>query len=377
MPACLNDDDDTPVSVVAVIPCFNEEACIAELHARLGEACRAVAGDSFRIVLVNDASTDRTWPLIRALSATDPHVIGVDLSRNHGHQLALMAGLAMANGERIFVADADLQDPPELLIPMMERLDAGADVVYGQRRKREGESLFKRTTGSLFYRFLDRLTDIPIPRDTGDFRLMTRRALEAVLAMPEQFPFVRGMVSWVGYRQEAFVYDRAKRFAGTTHYPLAKMLRLAIDAITGFSTVPLRLASYLGILLSILSIPLIGYTLVSWLLGETVAGWASLMTVVVFLGGVQMLVLGLIGEYLGRTYMQTKGRPLFLIQEITGTVSMPQYARANRFGFLGQIPSTPPRSANPASPHVIALDKAPDPASEAAAGRTQYREGRQ
>jgi dolichol-phosphate mannosyltransferase len=291
---------------------------MGELHGRLSAACRQAVGDGYEIVLVNDGSTDGTWQTIERLAAQDGHVVGVDLSRNHGHQLALTAGLAIASGERIFIIDADLQDPPELLGPMMHRMDEGADVVYGKRRRREGDTAFKRLTASLFYRLLDRMTEVTIPVDTGDFRLMSRRALDALLAMPEQYRFVRGMVSWIGYRQEAFVYDRAERFAGSTKYPLAKMVRLAFDAVTGFSILPLRMASHLGIILAALSVPLILYIIVSWLSGAVVEGWASLMAVVVVLGSAQMLVLGLIGEYLGRTYMQTKQRPLFLIRDVIG-----------------------------------------------------------
>lgn len=326
------------ISLSAVVPCYNEEDCIAELYARLSAACVEAGELSYEIILVNDGSKDKTWSLIKQLSESDPHVVGVNLSRNHGHQLALTAGLTVANGQKIFIIDADLQDPPELLIPMMAQLNDGADVVFGQRRKREGETVFKRVTASIFYRFLDRMTEFPIPRDTGDFRLITRRALEALLAMPEQFRFVRGMISWIGFRQEACIYDRASRYAGTTNYPFTKMLRLAIDAITGFSTKPLRLASHLGIMLALFSIPLIAYIIISWISGEAVEGWTSLMAIVVVLGSVQMLVLGLIGEYLGRTYIQTKARPLFIVQDILGHLSEEQIARVNQMGFFQFIP---------------------------------------
>lgn len=344
--------------VSAVVPCYNEQDCIAELYGRLSAACKEVAEDDYEIILINDGSKDSTWSLIEQMSNRDPRVIGVNLSRNHGHQLALTAGLSIAQGERIFIIDADLQDPPELLAPMMARIDAGTDVVFGQRRRREGETLFKRVTASMFYRFLDYLTEFPVPRDTGDFRLITRRALEAFLAMPEQYRFVRGMVSWIGYRQEAFVYDRASRFAGTTSYPFVKMLGLAVDAITGFSIQPLRLASHFGILLATLSVPLIAYIIISWISGRTVEGWTSLMAIVVMLGSVQMLVLGLIGEYLGRTYMQTKGRPLFIVQDIAGSVSQPQYARINRLGFFQDVPRFDVSVRDEASPEVTARGEA-------------------
>jgi dolichol-phosphate mannosyltransferase len=281
----------------AVVPCYNEIECIGELHGRLSAACRDAVGDDYEIVLVNDGSKDGTWAAIERLTAEDPHVIGVDLSRNHGHQLALTAGLAIVAGARIFIIDADLQDSPELPSPMMKRMDEGVDVVYGRRRQREGDGAFKRASVALFYRLLDRLTEINIPTDTGDFRLMSRRALDALLAMPERYRFVRGMVSWIGYRQEPFLYDRAARFAVSTKDPLAKMVRLAFDAVTGFSIQPLRMASHLGLELAVLSITLIVYIIVSWLSGAAVEGWTSLMAVVVVPGSAQMLVLGLIGEY--------------------------------------------------------------------------------
>jgi glycosyltransferase involved in cell wall biosynthesis len=325
---------DTLILVSAVVPCFNEEACIGELYTRLSAACRDSAGESYEIVLVNDGSKDRTWQLIEDLARTDSHVVGVNLSRNYGHQLALTAGLSAAAGQRVFIIDGDLQDPPEMLAPMMERIDAGIDIVFGQRRRRERETHFKLATAAVFYRILDYLTEFPIPRDTGDFRLISRRALDALLAMPEPYRFVRGMFCWIGYPQEAYLYDRTRRFAGTTKYPLTKMFGLAIDAVTGFSIVPLRLASHLGILLALLSIPLISYVVIGWISGNTVEGWTSLMAVVVILGSVQMLVLGLIGEYLGRTYMQTKGRPLFVVQDVVGPIGEAQYARINRVGFF-------------------------------------------
>jgi dolichol-phosphate mannosyltransferase len=228
------------------VPCYNEIECIGELHGRLSAACRDAVGDDYEIVLVNDGSKDGTWAAIERLTAEDPHVIGVDLSRNHGHQLALTAGLAIVAGARIFIIDADLQDSPELPSPMMKRMDEGVDVVYGRRRQREGDGAFKRASVALFYRLLDRLTEINIPTDTGDFRLMSR---------------------------------------------------LAFDAVTGFSIQPLRMASHLGLELAVLSITLIVYIIVSWLSGAAVEGWTSLMAVVVVLGSAQMLVLGLIGEY--------------------------------------------------------------------------------
>ncbi len=302
-----------------VIPCYNEEACLGELHRRVTRAAEAVAGERYEIVLVNDGSRDGTWEMMQDLARNDPRVLGVNLSRNHGHQLALTAGLDLCQGERILIIDADLQDPPELLSDMMAEMDRRqADVVYAVRRARAGETAFKKATAKLFYRLLDKLTDTPIPVDTGDFRLMSRRALDALLALPEQNRFIRGMVAWVGFRQVPILYDRAERHAGRTKYPLAKMLAFALDAVTGFSTAPLRMASHVGLWLVAASVLLVAYIGFGFLTGQVIPGWTSLMLVVVILGAVQMFVLGLIGEYLGRLYIEAKRRPLYIVSEIAG-----------------------------------------------------------
>jgi len=304
---------NTDLSVV--VPCYNEQDVLTETHRRITEACRSL-GCAYEIVLVNDGSTDRTWPLMQELSKADEHVVAVNLSRNHGHQLALTAGLSQCGGDRVLIIDADLQDPPELLPDMMKRMDAGADVVYGQRRDREGESGFKLCTAYAFYRLIDWLSDTPIPRDAGDFRLMSRRAVDALQAMPERHRFIRGMVSWIGYRQEPIEYDRDARYAGTTKYPVRRMFRFALDAITAFSTKPLQLASLGGVIMGLLALLLIVYAFVSLFMGRTVQGWVSLMAVISVLGSVQLCVLGIIGEYLGRLYEQSKGRPLYLIERV-------------------------------------------------------------
>ena len=302
-----------------VVPCFNEAECLGVLHARLGAAAQAVVGDDYEIVLVNDGSRDASWSIMAGLSATDPHLVALDLSRNHGHQLALTAGLDLCRGQYIFVVDADLQDPPELLGPMMETMaKEEADVVYGVRTERAGETVFKKATAAAFYRLLKSATDVDIPLDSGDFRLMTRRALSVFLAMPEQARFVRGMVAWSGFRQVPFAYSREARFAGETKYPLSKMIRFALDALTGFSTAPLRLASHAGLWLAFGSLLLVVYIFGAWLSGQTIAGWTSLMLVVVVLGAIQMFVLGMIGEYIGRLYTQAKNRPLYIVQNIAG-----------------------------------------------------------
>ena len=302
-----------------VVPCFNEEACLGALHERLGVAARKAVGKDYEIVLVNDGSRDGSWATMQRIAADDPRVVAVNLSRNHGHQLALTAGLDLCRGDHILIIDADLQDPPELLGDMLAAMRSeGADVVYGVRKSRAGETAFKRATAHGFYRLLSRATEVDIPLDAGDFRLMSRRALDALLAMPEQARFIRGMVAWIGFKQVPFAYDRQERFAGETKYPLKKMLRFALDALTGFSSAPLKLASHAGLWLSVGSVLLILYIAFAWLTGRSIQGWTSLMLVVVVLGAVQMFVLALMGEYIGRLYNEAKGRPLYIVQEIAG-----------------------------------------------------------
>jgi len=309
----------TALSLSIVVPCYNEEKCLLELHARLTRTARSVAGDDYEIVLINDGSRDASWEMMRKLAADDARLLAINLSRNHGHQLALTAGLDLCAGERILIIDADLQDPPELLPAMIAEMEARqADVVYAVRRARAGETLFKKAAAKGFYRLLSKLADIQIPVDTGDFRLMSRRALDALLSLPEQARFIRGMVAWVGFRQVPIAYDRAERLAGETNYPLRKMMRLALDAVTGFSTAPLRMASHIGLWLVAASVLIFIYIGIGFFTGSAVEGWTSLMLVVVVLGAVQMFVLGMIGEYLGRLYIEAKRRPLYIVSEIAG-----------------------------------------------------------
>jgi polyisoprenyl-phosphate glycosyltransferase len=314
-----------------VVPCYNEEATLPELHRRVSAAAHEVVGPSHEIVLVNDGSKDASWRVMQAMSASDPHLVAVNLSRNHGHQLALTAGLDICGGARILIIDADLQDPPELLSAMMREMDlSGADVIYGVRRHREGETFFKKTTAAIFYRTLSKLSPTPIPVDTGDFRLMSRRALDALLRLPEQARFIRGMVAWIGFRQLPLVYDRAERHAGASQYPLAKMIHFAFDAVTGFSTAPLRFASHVGLWLVAASVLLLAYIAVGWITGSAVEGWTSLMLVVVILGAVQMFVLGMIGEYLGRLYIEAKRRPLYIVADVIGRAA----ERPHKLGYV-------------------------------------------
>jgi dolichol-phosphate mannosyltransferase len=278
---------------------------------------------------------------MRAMAEQDTHLLAVNLSRNHGHQLALTAGLDLCGGDRILIIDADLQDPPELLSEMLRVMDAArADVVYGVRKTRRGDTAFKRATAHGFYRLLSRATEVDIPLDAGDFRLMSRRALDALLAMPEQARFIRGMVAWIGFKQVPFAYDRQERFAGETKYPLRKMVRFALDALTGFSSAPLKLASLAGFALSIGSVLLVLYISYSWLSGRSIQGWTSLMLVVVVLGAVQMFVLALMGEYIGRLYNESKQRPLYIVQEVAG-------GRGNRDAKLGYIADATANSESP------------------------------
>ena len=301
-----------------VVPVFNEEGNLPELHRRLAAVLPAVV-DSWEIVFVDDGSRDRSWKLIRDLAAADPHVRGVRFSRNFGHQMAFAAGLNHARGDAVVIMDADLQDPPELIPELVARWREGHEVVYAVRTRREGETLFKKLTASVFYRLLRRITQVEIPVDTGDFRLMGRRALEAFRRLPERHRFTRGLVAWVGFSQVGVPYARAARKAGETNYPLRKMLRFAVDAITSFSHVPLQLATWLGFLTSLFAFAYIVVVVVLKFVGISWPGYTSLMAAILFLGGVQLVMIGLLGEYLGRVYDEVKGRPLYLVQDTVGS----------------------------------------------------------
>lgn len=304
--------------VSVVVPCYNEEPVIEETHRRLSDTL-SYLGCSYEIVYVDDGSRDKTLLQLRSIQAHDEAVRVLSFSRNFGHQIAVSAGIDHAQGEAIVLIDADLQDPPELIRAMLEKWREGYDVVYGQRHSREGESYFKVVTARLFYRFINRLSDVPIPLDTGDFRLMSRQVVEVLRRMPEKDRFIRGMVSWVGFRQCALPYERARRYAGVSKYPLRKMVAFATDGILSFSIKPLRLATTMGFLTSGLAIFGILYALVLRLwTSNWVSGWTLLIISVLFLGGVQLICLGIIGEYVGRIYSESKRRPLYLIGEALG-----------------------------------------------------------
>ena len=302
-----------------VIPCYKEEQVLKETHKCLSQVLVKLQDYDYELMYVDDGSSDQTLPLLRQIQRNDLHVRVISFSRNFGHQVAVTAGLEHCKGDAVVIIDADLQDPPEVIPEMLSLWRKGADVVYGVRAEREGESKFKRLTAKIFYRVINRLSDIPIPLDTGDFRLMDRRAVEALLSMPERDLFIRGMIAWVGFRQEAIQYRRAARFAGETKYPLKKMIRFATDGILSFSLVPLRIATWMGLTAAALSLLGIIYALVIRLMTDRwVAGWTFLLITILFLGGIQLVFLGVIGEYLGRVYGEVKRRPRYLLKERIG-----------------------------------------------------------
>ena len=308
-----------PPALSVVAPCFNEAETLPTFVDRVRGACRSEGCASYEIVLVNDGSRDATWEAISALSAAGDGIVGVNLARNYGHQLAASAGLSLARGERVLLIDADLQDPPELLGEMMRRMDEGCDVVYARRRTRAKESAFKLATASAYYRLLSSLANVTIPQDVGDFRLMSRRAVDRLNAMPEQDRFIRGMVAWLGGRQGEVLYDRDPRFAGKTSYTPAKMLKLAFSGITSFSTAPLQLAIWLAGAGVVIALGLILYILIGFFAGRTAPGWTSLALMTAFFSVGQFVCLAIMGGYLGRVFMQVKGRPLYFVDEIVAS----------------------------------------------------------
>lgn len=298
-----------------VVPCFNEEEGLREFYARMRRSIDSSSIHSYEMVFVDDGSRDATWDVILELKKIDNNVRGIRLSRNFGHQSALAAGLHGAKGQYIFIIDSDLQDPPELLPSFVAKANSGFDVVYGQRNIRHGETYFKKMSALLFYRVLSSMADIDIPKDTGDFRLINKKVLDAYNRLSESHRFTRGLIAWLGFKQTALVYDRHPRFAGVTKYPLKKMISFSFDAVTGFSLKPLRLIILLGVISSFISAIIFLYTIWGWLFLRTTPGWASIMTVVLFLSSVQLICIGVIGEYVGRTLTEAKRRPLFLIDE--------------------------------------------------------------
>ncbi len=298
-----------------VLPVYNEEPVIAELRARL-DAFLETLGSSYEVIFVDDGSSDRSREMLRELCERTPEYKLISLSRNFGHQAAITAGLDYATGDAVVVMDADLQDPPEVVSEMLAQYRAGFDVVYGVRKRRHGESLFKRATAAAFYRLLRAMVGVPIPVDAGDFRLMSRRVVLAMRALRETHRFVRGMVSWVGFRQTAVLYDRPERFAGETHYPLGKMLRFAIDGITSFSVVPLKMAIWLGVFAGLMGVVvalLAAYA--HFFTQATIPGWTGIMVAVCLSASAQLLMTGVLGNYVGRIYEEVKRRPLYLVED--------------------------------------------------------------
>ncbi|MCL2203524.1 MAG: glycosyltransferase family 2 protein [Defluviitaleaceae bacterium] len=301
-----------------IIPAYNEEEVVAESYARLTRVMQGM-GEPYELLFVNDGSRDGTARIIAGFCQGDSAVRLLNFSRNFGHMPAISAGMDYARGQAVIVIDADLQDPPEVLPQMAAKWKEGYHVVYGKRSKRKGESLFKKATAKLFYRLLRAMTDVDLPLDTGEFRLIDRRVCDAVNALPEKNRYIRGLVSWVGFRQIAVEYERQERFAGVTKYPLRKMLAFAMDAIASFSYKPLKLATSLGFIMSLVGFV---YMLVVFyqavFTDRVITGWASTMVVILLSQGIVLMILGIVGEYLGRVYEELKNRPSYIIQEIIG-----------------------------------------------------------
>jgi dolichol-phosphate mannosyltransferase len=304
-----------PALLSIVVPVYNESEVIGAAYKRLTAVARGLENIDYEIIAVDDGSRDGSCDLMRAFAAADQRFKVLKLSRNFGHQAAITAGIDQARGECVVVIDADLQDPPEVIPAMVAKWREGFDVVYGVRERRAGESALKLLTASVYYRILSRLTNIPIPRDVGDFRLISRRVAKRLSTMREKDRFVRGLVSWLGYPQTGVLYHRDARAAGETKYPYRKMIKFAIDGLTGFSTVPLKAATWLGYLASAFAfLYLISVFIQKWA-GVTVEGWATIMVAMLFLGGVQLVCIGILGEYLGRIFNEVKQRPLYLVEE--------------------------------------------------------------
>jgi polyisoprenyl-phosphate glycosyltransferase len=308
-----------PEMISIVVPCFNEQEVLRDTNRRLVTVLEQLP-QKFEIVYVDDGSSDATPDILRELQGLDERIRVVRFSRNFGHQVAITAGLEHAAGDAVAIIDADLQDPPEVVADLVAKWMDGFDVVYGVRAEREGETALKRGTAKLFYRIIRKLSDTEIPLDTGDFRLMSRRVVDALLAMPERDRFVRGMVSWLGFSQAAVLYRREARAAGVTKFSLFKMMRFATDGIVSFSILPLRLATWVGFAASGIAIMGILITVIERLLGVEglVRGWASLLVAILFIGGVQLICMGIIGEYVGRIYGESKRRPLYVVRERMG-----------------------------------------------------------
>ena len=311
-----------------VLPVFNEDAVIPELHTRLQQFLARLALDT-EVVFVDDGSRDRSLELLRQIAAQDSRYRIVSFARNFGHQAAITAGVDHAQGDAVVLMDADLQDPPEVVLEMVAKWRQGYDVVYGKRRSRQGETRLKLLTAKWFYRIFARMIPIEVPLDTGDFRLMSRRVATVLGGLRETHRFVRGLVAWLGFKQTAVLYDRPVRFAGETKYPFGKMLRFAVDGITSFSIVPLRFATYLGMLISALSIGVaIWAVMARFVFHAAVPGWTTVVVLVSLLAAVQLIMIGILGEYVGRVYEQVKARPLYVVSDRVNFTEDPAAAAA-------------------------------------------------
>ena len=316
------EEQQLPKPVYSIVaPVHDEEAVLHELYRRVHEVMEQT-GEPWELVLVDDGSRDRSAEVIGELHGVDPRVRGIILSRNFTFQIAVTAGLEHTSGDAVILIDADLQDPPEVILEMIKHWKEGVEVVYGVRSSRDGETLFKKVTAKAFYRIINSITGIKIPVDTGDFRLMDRLVVNSILQMPEHNRFLRGMVTWVGYKQTGVFYERQSRFAGETKFTVRRMTRFAMDAITGFSYFPLQIATYFGFGTAVLSVIAIFLVIIIRLFtpGEALLGQATTLVMVLFLGSVQLISLGIIGEYLGRIYDEVRGRPLYLVHKKYGFV---------------------------------------------------------
>ena len=298
-----------------VIPIYNEEGNIPVLYERLTAVLEGM-NITYQLIFINDGSRDRSMELLHGLAAKDARVKYIDFSRNFGHQVALSAGLDRTQGEAVVMMDADLQDPPEMLVELYQKYKEGYEVVYARRRSRQGETYFKKSATLVFYRLLSRMSSIEIPLDTGDFRIIDHKVVEMLRRMPEKIKYLRGQISWIGFRQTSIEYDRPERYAGETGYSFRKLMGLALDGITGFSDVPLKIVTYFGLIVTGFAFIMTIYVLYSWFSqSDLVQGWSSLMITVLFIGGVQMIAIGIIGEYLSRIHSNVRDRPLYVIRD--------------------------------------------------------------
>lgn len=300
-----------------VIPMYYEEEVANECYGRIKKVLSSISNYTYEIIFVNDGSKDKTLEILDDISSKDKNVKVISFSRNFGHQAAVTAGIKHVTGDVVLIIDADLQDPPELIPEMLKLWEQGNEVIYGKRKSREGESKFKLLTAKMFYKTLNALSDVEIPKDTGDFRLVDRKVIDVVNSMPEHNKFLRGLFSWVGFKQIPFEYERKERFAGKTKYPLKKMLKLASDGIISFSTKPLKLVGGLGIISIILSLAILIYSLVSYIfsLNNLTPGWTSIMVAITLFSGVQLLSIWIIAEYIARIYDETKNRPQYIVDK--------------------------------------------------------------